>query len=193
MTDDLVGQMVGALEKSKYAGNTIIVLWSDHGFQLGEKERWAKYSLWERATRVNMVWVAPGVTQPGSTSAKPANLLDIYPTLASLTGCKPPEKQLEGNDLTVLMRDPEAAWDKTSLTTFGFKNYGVRSEQHRYIVYADGSEELYDHAKDKWEWQNLAADPEYAEIKAQMRKGIPTHHEPIGATQGSPGRKRKAR
>ena len=140
-----------------------------------------------------MVWVAPGVTKPGSTSAKPVNLLDIYPTLASLTGCEPPENQLEGNDLSVLMKDPEAPWDKTSLTTFGFKNYGVRSEQHRYIVYADGSEELYDHAKDKWEWRNLAADPEYAKIKAQMRKGIPTHHEPIGALQGAFARKRKAR
>ena len=190
MTDDLVGQMVGALEKSKYADNTIVVLWSDHGFQLGEKERWAKYSLWERATRVNLVWVAPGVTQPGSTCNKPVNLLDIYPTLASLTGCKPPEKQLEGNDLTVLMKNPEASWDKTSLTTFGYKNYGVRSERHRYIVYADGSEELYDHAKDKWEWRNLAADPEYAEIKEKLRKGIPIHHQPFGALQGAFDRKR---
>ena len=181
MTDDLIGQIVGALEKSKYADNTIIVLWSDHGFQLGEKERWAKYSLWERATRVNMIWVAPGVTKPGSTSAKPVNLLDIYPTLASLTGCEPPEKQLEGNDLTVLMEDPEASWDKTSLTIFGYKNYGIRSERYRYIVYADGSEELYDHEKDKWEWHNLANNPEYAGIKKKMRKRIPAHHEPTGA------------
>ena len=185
MTDDLIGQIVVALEKSKYADNTIIVLWSDHGFQLGEKERWAKYSLWERATRVNLVWVAPGVTKPGSTCAKPVNLLDIYPTLASLTSCEPPKDQLEGNDLTVLMRDPEAAWNETSLTTFGYKNYGVRSERYRYIVYADGSEELYDHAKDKWEWRNLADDPEYAETKTQMRKEIPVLHEPIGALQGA--------
>ncbi len=180
MVDDLIGQIVGALEKSKYADNTIIVLWSDHGFQLGEKERWAKYSLWERATRVNLVWVAPGVTKPGSTSAKPVNLLDIYPTLASLTGCEPPEKQLEGNDLTVLMEDPEASWDKTSLTVFGYKNYGIRSERYRYIVYADGTEELYDHEKDKWEWHNLADNPECAGIKEKMRKGIPAHHEPSG-------------
>jgi arylsulfatase A-like enzyme len=193
MTDDLIGQIVGALEKSKYADNTIIVLWSDHGFQLGEKERWAKYSLWERATRVNMVWVAPGVTRPGSTSNKPVNLLDIYPTLASLTGCDPPKKQLEGNDLSVLMKNPKASWDKTSLTTFGYKNYGVRSERYRYIVYADGSEELYDHQQDKWEWRNLAADPEYAEIKVKIRKGIPAHHEPIGALQGAFDRKRTAR
>jgi arylsulfatase A-like enzyme len=193
MTDDLIGQIVGALEKSKYADNTIIVLWSDHGFQLGEKERWAKYSLWERATRVNMVWVAPGVTKPESTTAKPVNLLDIYPTLASLTGCEPPDGQLEGNDLTVLMRDPEAAWNKTSLTTFGYKNYGVRSERYRYIVYEDGSEELYDHENDKWEWRNLAADPEYAEIKTRMRKELPVHHEPIGALQGAFERRSKSR
>ena len=175
MTDDLIGQIVGALEKSKYADNTIIVLWSDHGFQLGEKERWAKYSLWERATRVNMIWVAPGVTKPGSTSAKPVNLLDIYPTLASLTG---------------LMRDPDAAWDESTVTTFGYKNYGVRSERYRYIVYADGTEELYDHNKDKWEWDNLANNPEYAAIKKKMRKEIPAHHEPSGVTYEVPKRKR---
>ena len=140
-----------------------------------------------------MVWVAPGVTKPGSTTAKPVNLLDIYPTLASLTGCEPPDGQLEGNDLTVLMRDPEAAWNKTSLTTFGYKNYGVRSERYRYIVYEDGSEELYDHENDKWEWHNLAGNSDYAEVIEKMRKGIPTHHEPTGATQGSPGRKRRAR
>ena len=190
MVDDLVGQIVGALEESPYADNTIIVLWSDHGYQLGEKERWTKYSLWERATRVNLVWVAPGVTQPGTTSARPVNLLDIYPTLASLTGCKPPEGQLEGNDLSVLMKDADAAWDEATVTTFGYKNYGVRSEQYRYITYADGTEELYDHTKDKWEWQNLANNPEYAGVKKVMRKGLPTHHEPDGVTYDLPGRKR---
>jgi len=184
MVDDLIGQIIEALENSKYANNTIIVLWSDHGFQLGEKGRWAKFSLWERATRVNMLWVAPGITKQGSTTNKPVNLLDIYPTLASLTGIEPPEGQLEGNDLTVLMKNPEASWDNTTLTTFGFKNYGVRSERYRYIVYADGSEELYDHRKDKWEWHNLADNPEYAAVKEKMRKGIPTHHEPTGAVQG---------
>ena len=193
MVDDLIGQIVRALEKSKYADNTIIVLWSDHGFQLGEKDRWSKYSLWERATRVNLVWVAPGVTKPGSSCAKPVNLLDIYPTLASLTGCKPPDKQLEGNDLTVLMKNPEASWNKTSLTVFGYKNYGIRSERYRYIVYADGTEELYDHKKDKWEWHNLADRPELADVRKEMRKGIPSHHEPPGATYELPGRKRKAR
>jgi len=181
MVDDVVGRIMEALEQSEYADNTIIVLWSDHGWQLGEKERWTKFALWERATKVNFVWVAPDVTKPGSVCDRPVNLLDIYPTLASLTGCEPPEDQLEGNDLSVLMRDPGASWDNTTLTTYTYKNYGIRSDRYRYITYSDGTEELYDHEKDKWEWDNLAGDPEYAQIIKEMRKGIPDHHEPPGA------------
>ena len=188
MVDDLVGQIVEALEKSKYADNTIVVLWSDHGFHHGEKGRWGKYSLWERATRVNCIWVVPGVTKAGSVCSKPVNLLDIYPTLASLAGCKPPAKQLEGNDLSVLMKDPEAPWDEATVTTFGYKNYGVRSGRYRYIVYEDGSEELYDHTNDKWEWENLAGNPQFAAVKKDMRKWIPVHHEPPGPTYKPPKR-----
>jgi arylsulfatase A-like enzyme len=183
MVDELVGQVVDALEKSKYAENTIIVLWSDHGFHHGEKGRWGKYSLWERATRVNLMWVVPGVTRSGSSCARPVNLLDIYPTLASLTGCEPPAGQLEGNDLSVLMNDPDAEWDEATVTTFGYKNYGVRSERYRYIIYEDGSEELYDHADDKWEWRNLANDSQHANIKAELRKWMPKKHQPVGALQ----------
>ena len=193
MVDDLIGRIVDALENSKYADNTIIVLWSDHGFHLGEKGRWGKYSLWERATRVNFLWVVPGVTKPGSTCARPVNLLDIYPTLASLTGCEPPDGQLEGKDLSVLLKNPEASWDRTSLTVFGYKNYGLQSERYRYITYADGTEELYDHDIDRWEWHNLADDPEYAVVKQEMRKEIPAHHEPPGVTYNPPSRKRIAR
>ena len=189
LVDDLVGQIVGALEESPYADNTIIVLWSDHGFQLGEKGRWGKYSLWERATRVNLMWVVPEVTTPDTKSSKPVNLLDIYPTLASLTGSEPPEGQLEGKDLTPLMKDPEADWDETTLTVFGYKNYGLRSERYRYITYADGTEELYDHQSDHWEWQNLADNPEYAEVKQMMRQQLPTHHEPDGVTYTPAGYK----
>jgi arylsulfatase A-like enzyme len=97
-----------------------------------------------------------------------------------------------GNDLTALLDNPEAAWNKNSVTTFGYKNYGVRSDRYRYIVYEDGTEELYDHKQDKWEWHNLADSPEYAEIKEKLCKGIPTHHEPTGAMSAGSGRRRKA-
>ena len=189
MVDELVGQIVESLEQSAYADNTIIVLWSDHGFHLGEKQRWSKYSLWERATRVNLIWVVPNITTPGSICNKPVNLLDIYPTLASLTNCQAPSGQLEGNDLSPLMKDPESSWDKNSLTVFGFKNYSVRSTDHRYIVYEDGSEELYDHTQDQWEWHNLANEPKYQELKYQMRAQLPKHHEPPGPTYIPPPRR----
>jgi len=182
MMDDVVGRILEALEKSGYADNAIIVLWSDHGWQLGEKERWTKFALWERATKVNFVWLAPGVTKPGSVCDIPVNLLDIYPTLASLAGFEAPEDQLEGNDLSVLMENPQAPWDKTTITTYGYRNYSIRSDRYRYITYSDGTEELYDHKKE--EWDHLAGDPEYAHIIKEMRKGIPDHHEPTGAIQG---------
>jgi len=190
MVDDLIGQLVRALESSDYADNTIIVLWSDHGYQLGEKGRWGKYSLWERATRVNFMWVVPGLTTAGSTCERPVNLLDIYPTLAALTGCEAPKDQLEGNDLTPLMKNPEATWESPSLTVFGYKNYGLRSERYRYITYADGTEELYDQRQDRWEWKNLAGDPKYAGVRETMRKDLPTHHQPRGKTYVPPKRGR---
>ena len=92
----------------------------------------------------------------------------------------------------MLMTNPEAQWDDATVTTFGYKNYGVRSERHRYIVYEDGSEELYDHVDDKWEWRNLAANSEHAEIKARLRKWIPAHHEPTGALQKAFERQRNS-
>jgi arylsulfatase A-like enzyme len=79
-----------------------------------------------------------------------------------------------------------------NLTTHGYKNYSIRSERYRYIVYADGTEESYDHEKDQWEWHNLADSPEYADIKERMRKGIPAHHEPSGITYELSARKRNA-
>lgn len=178
MMDDCLGQVIEALEGTGFADNTIIVLWSDHGYQLGEKEKWAKFTLWERSTRVNMIWVVPDVTNAGTVCEKPVNLLDLYPTLASLAGATPPKNQLEGNDLSALLKNPDWRWDKTSLTTNGYKNYSLRSQHYRYIIYADGTEELYDHRKDKWEWDNLAENAEYSKVKKTLRKGMPDQHVP---------------
>ena len=90
------------------------------------------------------------------------------------------------------MKNPDAAWDDATVTTFGYKNYGIRSKRYRYIVYEDGTEELYDHTKDKWEWTNLAGDSDYTNIKSIMREEIPAHHEPMGAIEAFfESRKRK--
>ncbi len=185
-TDEQVGRLLDALDESPYARNTIVVLYSDHGFFLGEKQRWAKQALWERATRVPFIIVAPGM-KAGEACARPTELLSIYPTLIELCGL-PTRNDLEGLSLAPLLKDPQANWPQVALTTHGKDNHSVRTETHRYIRYRDGSEELYDHRTDPNEWTNLAGNPEHSELKSQLAKSFPSHNaEPANAA----GNKRK--
>ena len=170
--DAQVGRVIDALEQSTYADDTIIVLWSDHGWHLGEKSHWRKFSLWERSTRVTFLVVAPGVTEPSGRSPRPVNLVDIYPTLVDLVGLPTPSG-LDGVSLRPLLEVPEASWERASLTTHGRGNHAVRGERWRYIRYADGSEELYDHGADDPEWHNLAGDPAYDDVKKRLSRWIP--------------------
>ena len=171
--DECVGRVVDALDKSDYATNTIIILWSDHGWHLGEKLHWRKFALWEEATHNVMMCLAPGVTQPGGRCEASVNLLDIYPTLLDLAGLAP-KKENEGQSLVPLLKNPNAPRDKPALTTHGRNNHTIRSRRWRYIRYADGSEELYDHENDEMEWTNLANDPDYADVIAEHKKWLPT-------------------
>lgn len=170
--DRQVGRLLDTLERSPYAGNTIIVLWGDHGWHLGQKQHWRKFALWEEATRVPLIFVVPAVTQPGSRSPRTVSLLDVYPTLVDLCGL-PAVAACEGRSLRPLLADPQAAWERPVLTTHGRENHAVRSERWRYIRYRDGSEELYDHQKDPLEWTNLAGRPEYASIKQDLARWLP--------------------
>ncbi len=170
--DAMVGRLLAALDQSGRADKTIVVLWSDHGFHLGEKRRWRKFTLWEVSTHVPLIFVAPGVTKAGSKTKRPVSLLDVYPTLAELAGLPAPE-YLEGDSLTPLIKNPDAAWDHPAVTTWLYGNHAVRSEDWRYIRYVDGSEELYDHREDPHEWRNLAAKPEMAERKRGLAAWLP--------------------
>lgn len=170
--DGQIGRLLDALEKSQYAKNTIVVFFGDHGWHLGEKEHWRKFALWEEASRVPFIVYAPGISALNGVSDRTVNLLDIYPTLVEL--CKlPAKKELEGNSITSLLRNPAAEWKHTSVTTHGFGNHAVRSEKWRYIRYNDGSEELYDHEADPQEWKNLAKEPKYALVKQELAKSLP--------------------
>jgi arylsulfatase A-like enzyme len=177
-TDMNIGRLLDAFDKSKYKDNTVIVLWGDHGWHLGEKEHWRKFSLWEEATRAPLIWVAPGVTKPDTLCGKPVDFVSIYPTLCELTGLPLPD-HLEGPSLKPLLLDPNAQWDHAAKTTHGFGNHAVRTERWRYIRYNDGSEELYDHSKDQYEYNNLAQNPEYTDIKAQLAKRLPQTNRPF--------------
>lgn len=176
-TDEQVGRVLTALKSSPYADNTIVVLWSDHGFHLGEKHRMSKYTLWEEANRVLLVFRAPGVTQPGTVSHRTVSLIDLYPTLAELCNLQTPET-LEGRSLRPLLKNPAADWPYPALTTNFEGNHAVRSEQYRYIRYRDGSEELYDHERDPNEWTNLAGDPQYATVIQELSHWLPRTNAP---------------
>ncbi len=170
--DAMVGRLIDALDRSGRAGDTIIVLWSDHGFHLGEKQRWRKWTLWEEVTHVPLIVVAPGVTTPGSRTPRPVSLLDVYPTLTELAGISMPE-HLEGTSLVPLLRDPDAEWDHAAVTTNAYRDHSVRDDRYRYIRHADRSEELYDLETDPNEWKNLAADPAFAGTKRRLAEWLP--------------------
>ncbi|HVE61294.1 MAG TPA: sulfatase, partial [Chitinophagaceae bacterium] len=137
--DAQIGRLLDALEKSNYNKNTIIIFFGDHGWHLGEKEHWRKFSLWEESARVPFFVVIPGLTKPASVCERTVNLMDIYPTLVSL--CEFPKKPgLEANDITPLLKNPKLAWNHPSLTTHGKNNHAVRTERWRYISYNDGGE-----------------------------------------------------
>lgn len=174
--DAQVGRVLEALEASAYAENTIVVLFSDHGYHIGEKNRFAKHTLWERATRVPLIFRGPGL-RPGQSVSAAAELLDIYPTLLDLAGL-PPNPLNDGESLRPLLEDPLAAWQHAAVTTYGRGNHGIAVEGYRYIRYEDGSEEFYDHASDPNEWENRVDDPSYAEIVKRLATHLPANDEP---------------
>ncbi|MDO8543713.1 MAG: sulfatase [Opitutaceae bacterium] len=179
-TDMNLGRLLDAFEKSAYKDNTIICLWGDHGWHLGEKHHWRKFTLWEEATRSPLIWKVPGLTKPGTVSDRTVDFMSIYPTLMDLCGIPKPA-HVEGENIRALLANPRAAWDKPGMTTYRFKNHTVRDAGWRYIRYENGDEELYDESKDENEWANLAMKPEFAAKKAELAKYLPkTNHADIG-------------
>jgi arylsulfatase A-like enzyme len=186
-TDMNIGRLLDALEKSAYAKNTIICFWGDHGWHLGEKHHWRKFTLWEEATRAPFIWAVPGLTPPGSVCGRTVDFMSIYPTLCELAGIPVP-KHVEGVSIKSLLARPNAAWTTPALCTFGYQNHTVRTEQWRYIRYANGDEELYDNGKDPHEWVNLAgASAEFEPVKAQLAKGFPKTNTPVTKTNDTGG------
>jgi arylsulfatase A-like enzyme len=171
--DAMVGRLVAALRESPRAAETIVVLWSDNGLHLGEKGHFGKRRLWEEATRIPCVISAPGVSRPGGVCTRPVSLVDLFPTLVELCRLEF-AGPLDGESLVPLLRDPHAPRERPALSTSGKGNHAVRSERWRYIRYRDGAEELYDHDTDPDEWHNLAEDPRYAPVRAELARWLPS-------------------
>ncbi|MHC4996988.1 MAG: sulfatase, partial [Planctomycetota bacterium] len=176
--DHELGRLLDGLDASPMTKNTIVVLWTDHGFHIGEKENWEKFALWEQTTRTPLFIHAPGVSVEGARTHQPTTLTDLYPTLCELAGLPIPD-QCTGSSLVAQLKNPDQVDRRTSLTSFVFgrdnqqPSHGVSDTRYRYIIYPDGFEELYDLEKDRNEFTNLAGDPAYAAIKARLAKSVP--------------------
>ncbi|MBD3675921.1 MAG: sulfatase [Planctomycetaceae bacterium] len=169
--DHQIGRIMTALDEKGLRDDTIIVLWSDHGWHIGEKEITGKNTLWDDGTRVPLMFAGPGISA-GEKVTSPAELLDIYPTLIEL--CDLPNVDgLEGHSLVPQLKDPKAPRKWPAITTHNRGNHGIRTENYRYIHYVDGAEEFYDLRKDPREWNNIIDDPDYQSIIAEHRQWLP--------------------
>ena len=164
--DAQLGRLVDALDSSRHADNTVIVLWSDHGMHIGEKEQWEKFTLWEESTRVPLMVVSPRKAKLGTICKQPASLVDIYPTLIELCSL-PARADLDGTSLVPQLQDPDVEREQPAITTWGRGNHAIRTLHWRYIRHANGEEELYDHRSDPDEFTNLAR-KEPVEYRATM-------------------------
>ncbi len=172
--DAQVGRLLAALERLKLLENTLIVFWSDHGYHLGEHGLFMKMSLYEESTRVPMIIAGPGVRAAANGCGRTVELLDLYPTLADLTGHAIPER-LDGTSLRPLLENASAAWDRpaiSQLTRGKGMAYSLRTERWRLTKWADGSVQLFDHQTDPREEQDLAARPDNKEIICSLESRL---------------------
>lgn len=182
--DSQVGRVINALKETGAMDNTIVIVWGDNGWHLGEKLITGKNTLWERSTREPFIWAGPGVAKNAKCN-RPVELLDIFPTLIEMLGLEKRD-DLEGHSLVPQLKDASAPREFPAITTHNQNNHGIRTEQWRYIRYADGSEELYDESTDPNEWKNLAGDPNYAAKKAELARWLPKKN--LHAAPGSANR-----
>ena len=169
--DACIGRVLDALDNSEYANNTAVVLWGDHGYDVGEKNRFAKMALWETSTKTPLI-IKPPKGSAKQVSSRPVSLLDLYPTLVKMCGL-PANPKNQGQDISPLLVNPNAEWQHAAVTTFGPNNHAVKTDRYRYIRYEDGSEELYDHLDDPNEWNNLASSSKHQQIIAQLQTRLP--------------------
>ncbi len=188
--DAMLGRVLDKLESSPVRDDTIVMLWSDHGWHLGEKEHWQKFTGWRVCARVPLLirvpQGSPGLVQgtsPGSVCNRPVSLVDLFGTLTELCGL-PSKADIFSRSLVPLLQDPTIDWPHATITQLDHpENYAISTERWRYIHYVGGEEELYDIEIDPYEWTNLATDPEHADRLGKIRSLAPTTFVPVHESQ----------
>ena len=189
--DDCVGILLDGLSASRHADNTIVVIFSDHGWHLGEKLRYGKTLLWQESARVPMLFKVPSVTPDSKKCQGVVNLIDLYPTLADLCDL-PPNPENDGQSFAKLLHNPDMKWNRPTLTTYQQGNHRIYDGRYSYITYR-GGEELYDHQSDPLEWTNQARNPEFEPIKARLKEHLPKTDEPSSPVNPHNGKKKAGR
>ena len=176
--DDCIGVLLDGLQASKYANNTIIMLWGDHGWHLGEKQKYGKTQLWQEATRVPFMVKVPGVTKNNSKTEGVVNLIDMYPTLIELCGL-PANTENDGKSFANLLKNPDMVWNIPTLTTDKYKTHRIYDGRFSYIIDdKNGTEQLYDHSNDILEHKNLISNINYLEVKKRLKTYLPKNDTP---------------
>ena len=169
--DAQVGMVLDDLEKSAYKDNTYVVLMADHGYHLGEKNRFAKHSLWERSAHVPLIISGPGLQQ-NKINNNTVGLIDLYPTLVDLCNL-PANPKNDGRSLSPLLKNEVKKWDFPVYSFYGTGNLSVYKDKYHYIKYEDGSEEFYNLKKDVQEWDNKAIKLKSSVLLNSFRKLAP--------------------
>ena len=176
--DAMIGRVLNALEQSPYADNTIVVLWSDHGYHLGEKGDWGKHTLWERTSNVPFIWAGPGVAKNKTTDVT-VSLIDLYPTFREMCGLPQTKQTLEGQSIASTLANPDQAEDRSVfLPHMHPGEYAIINRDWRYVRYGEDGEELYDLREDPHEWNNLAMEKKYFKTKSRLSSFAPKKFAP---------------
>lgn len=181
--DAAIGELWDALQASPYKDNTLVILWGDHGWQFGEKERWRKFTLWSAGSQTTFIVVAPNAASSGQVCDVPVDLMTIYPTIVDLTGL-PERAGIEGSSLAPLLDDCAADWTEPAMTTNGANNHALRIDNWSYLRHANGDEELYDRRTDPWEWHNLAESEQTESLRKEFAAMLPCKTWPLIGTWG---------
>jgi len=182
--DAQVGRVLDALERTGLADNTIVLFTSDHGYHMGEHGHYQKTTLFDNAARVPLIIRLPKMATAGQATSTPTEMVDFYPTLAKLCGLNTPD-YLSGASLTPVLDDPSATTRDSAFTQYA-NGYSIRTDRYRYTEWGEAGEEgneLYDHASDPEELNNLAGDSEYAAIVADLRTKL---HERVAEARRRP-------
>ncbi|MCV9389256.1 sulfatase [Reichenbachiella ulvae] len=164
-SDRNIGVLVDAIEQNPQKDNTVVMLWSDHGYHVGDKNRSGKVTLWEAANHCNLIIRDPRIKESteGKRAETPVSLQDLYPTVVSLADLDKPE-HVHGVDLSLILKNSKEERGQPVLNTNGKDNHALRTDGFRYIRFRNGDQELYDLEKDPFEEINLAKSEKHQEL-----------------------------